>query len=65
MDAPYQARDNTAVMGAGSGGDSIFGMMPRNVVEVKRELLQLLEVPRGVYEHQSILVGGKKKRGHL
>ena len=36
MDAPYQARDDTAVMRAGSGGVSICGMMPRNVVEVKR-----------------------------
>ena len=37
MDAPYQAQDITTVMGAGSGGDSIFGMMPRNGLEVKRE----------------------------
>jgi hypothetical protein len=38
MDAPYQARDDTALMWAGSGGVSIRGMMPRKSVEVKRQL---------------------------
>src|SRR5215813_13678435 len=37
MDAPYQARDDTAVMAASSGGVSIRGMMPRNDLEVKRQ----------------------------
>jgi hypothetical protein len=44
MDAPYQARDNTPVMRAGSGDASIRGMMPRKVVEVKRELLPSLTI---------------------
>ena len=38
MDAPYQARDNTAVIAASSDGVSIRGMMPRNDLEVKRQL---------------------------
>ena len=40
MDAPYQARDDTTVVWAGLGGDSIFGIMPRKAVEVKPKLLQ-------------------------
>ena len=55
MDAPYQARDDTPVMRAGSGGASIHGIMPTNVVEVKRELVPPLAVLHGVDKHQAIL----------
>ena len=50
MDAPYQDRDDTAVMAASSGGDFIRGMMPRKGLEVKgRESgsTLLLAVTRG------------------
>ena len=54
MNAPYQARDDTAVMRAGSGGVSICGMMPTNGLKVKRRLLHLFAFLRGVDEHQVI-----------
>ncbi len=54
MDAPYQARDDTTVMRAGSGGVSISGMMPRNLSDVKRRLLHRLAFLRGVDEYQAI-----------
>ena len=49
MDAPYQARDKTPVMRAGSGATSICGMMSRKVVEVKRELLPSLTASKRLW----------------
>ena len=46
MDAPYQARDDIIVVWAGLGGDSIFGIMPRKTVEVKRSRFQCAVVGR-------------------